>query len=572
MLGRYALTFSRGAHRHELRRRAQAAGLPILIDRADLLFVAHEDTPHLAGEQSLLVGELYSADYRLVLELDGFSAERKLGTASDRLWGNFAFFDSAAPSVYRDPSGTVCVYHCLKSGEDVFVSDAELAAHLGLLDGASADLTFAVHWLQFPFLRSRNTGLEGVTEVLPGVRRSRDPSGEWRDTCLWRPSSFITRPQSIADAAQATSALRACALSAVAAQCRDKSSLLQLSGGLDSSIISLCLHSAGADFEAANFATRSVDGDERQYARDVAERSKAALRELLEPENSSLDQVRVAAFRPSTNPLLSPFQTAIEEAVRDSCRSVLIDGGGGDNIFCYLTSAAPVIDAFVWGGLRSGVGAIHDVAARAGSNVWQVAAAALRRLCRPVRGWREDRNFLNREVLLEHSDGHPWLDGLDHAPPGKREHVRALIDIQHFLDRGTSPAVRRLHPLMAQPVLELCLRIPSWLWIRGGRDRAVARDAFEDLLPPSVFRRRAKGSLESLFHRSFSRLRGEMRDLLLTGELRRSGLLDGPGVERALQGTEAESDDVQLRISELVALEQWLQYWRSRPASSRIAA
>lgn len=125
---------------------------------------------------------------------------------------------------------------------------------------------------------------------------------------------------------------------------------------------------------------------------------------------------------------------------------------------------------------------------------------------------------------------------------------------------------------MAQPMLELCLRIPSWLWIRGGRDRAVARDAFEDLLPQSVFRRRAKGSLESLFHRSFSRLREEMREMLLTGELRRSGLLDAPSIERALQGAEAESDDVQLRISELVALEQWLQYWRSRPASSRTDA
>lgn len=572
MLGRYALTFGRGAHRHELRRCAEAAGLPILIDRADLLFAADEDTPYLAGDQSLLVGEIYSADYSPLLELDGFSAERTLGGASDRPWGNFALFDSATPSVYRDPSGTVCVYHCVKSGEDVFVSDADLAQRLGLLDDASADLTFAVHWLQYPFLRSRNAGLEGVSELLPGVCRSRGPSGEWRDTCLWRPSSFVARRQSVADRTQATSALRDCTLATVAAQCGSKSSLLQLSGGLDSSIISVSLHSAGADFEAANFATRSVDGDERQYARDVAARSNTALKELLEPECASLEEVRVAAFRPSTNPLLSPFQTAIEAAVRDSHRSVLIDGGGGDNIFCYVTSAAPVIDAFLSGGYRSGLDAIHDVAARAGSNVWQVAAAALRRFCKPARGWREDRTFLNRDVLLDHCDGHPWLDGLGRAPPGKREHVRALIDIQHFLDRGTSPAVRRLHPLMVQPMLELCLRIPSWLWIRGGRDRAVARDAFEDLLPPSVFRRRAKGSLESLFHRSFSSLREQMCEMLLTGELRRSGLLDAPSVERALQGAEAESDDVQLRISELVALEQWLQYWRSRPASSRTEA
>lgn len=572
MFARYALTFSRGAHRHELRRFAEAAGLPVRVDCPDLLFVADEQTPYLAGEQSLLVGELYSSDYRPVLELDGFSAERTLGSAPDRPWGNFALFDAATPGVYRDPSGAVSVYQCVKSGEDVFVSDAELASRLGLIEGASASLTFAVHWLQYPFLRTRNAGLDGVTEILPGVRRSRRRSGEWHDECLWRPSSFIARREGIADPDRATRALRTCTLAAVAAQCGNKSSLLQLSGGVDSSIISVCLHAAGADFEAANFATRAVDGDERQYARDVASRSNALLKELLEPECASLEEVRTAAFRPLTNPLLSPFQAAIEAALRESGRSVLIDGGGGDNIFCYVTSAAPVIDAFLAGGYRAGIHAIHDVAARASSNVWQVSAAALRRFVRPIRGWREDRTFLNREMLLDECESHPWLEGLGQALPGKREHVRALIDIQHFLDRGVSPAVRRLHPLMAQPMLELCLRIPSWLWSRGGRDRAVARDAFRDLLPQSVFHRRSKGSLESLFHRSFSRLRDEMVEMLLTGELHGSGLLDAASLEGALQSSDAESNDVQLRISELVALEQWLLYWRSKAASSRRAA
>ena len=572
MFARYALTFSRGAHRHELGQRAEAAGLPIRVDRADLLFVADENTPYVAGEQSLLVGEIYSADCKPLLELEGFGAQRTLGSAPDSPWGNFAFFHSATQSVYRDPSGSVSVYHCMTAGEDMFVSDADLASQLGLIENASADLKFAVHWLQYPFLRTSNAGLEGVTEILPGVRRSRRRRGEWREECLWRPSSFIARREAIADPDRATSALRECTLATVAAQCRNKSSLLQLSGGIDSSIISLCLHAAGADFEAANFSTRAVDGDERQYARDVASRSNIVLKELLEPDCTSLQEVHTPAFRPLTNPLLSPFQTAIEAALRDSGRSVLIDGGGGDNIFCYVTSAAPVIDAFLGGGYSAGIQAIHDVAARANSNVWQVSAAAVRRFVRPIRGWREDRTFLNREALLDRCEDHPWLDGLEQALPGKREHVRALIDIQHFLDRGVSTAALRLHPLMAQPILELCLRIPSWLWIRGGRDRAVARDAFRHLLPPSVFHRRSKGSLESLFRRSFSGLLDEMREILLSGELRRCGLLDVTNVERGLESADAEGDDVQLRISELVALEQWLQYWRSKAASSRISA
>jgi asparagine synthase (glutamine-hydrolysing) len=566
MLARYALTFGGGADRNELRRRAQAEGLPICVERAGLLFVAEERTPYRAGDRSLIVGEIYSADTLAAdLDADGFRPEHTLGASGQ--WGNFALFDSAAQSIYRDPSGAVSVYHCAKSGGDVFVSDAELALRLGLLAGTSADVTFAVHWLQYPFLRTRNAGIERVTEILPGTRRAKHPSGEWRETCLWRPARFIRRSDAITDDRQAIAALRSCLLEVVAAQCRHRSSLLQLSGGLDSSLIAVCLHCAGADFGAANFATRSAEGDERRYARDAAACSNAVLLEILEPECTSLEPVPTATFRPMTNPLLRPFQSAIEAAARQSGRSVLIDGGGGDNVFCYVTSAAPVVDAFLWGGRAAGVAAIADVAARANSNLWQVAAAALRRFLRPIRGWKEDRSFLNREALLDGCEPHPWLDGLGRALPGKREHVRALIDVQHFLDRGTSSSVRRLHPLMAQPLLELCLRIPSWMWIRGGRDRSLARDAFEDLLPPSVFRRRAKGSLESLFHRSFATLRDHMRETLLSGELRRSGILDAASVEQALQGDDRASDDVELRISELVALDQWLGDWRSRAPS-----
>ena len=168
------------------------------------------------------------------------------------------------------------------------------------------------------------------------------------------------------------------------------------------------------------------------------------------------------------------------------------------------------------------------------------------------------------EALLARPNLHPWLLELP-APPGKREHVEAIVHIQHFLDRSGS-SIERIHPLLAQPLLELCLQIPSWLGRAGGRDRAVAREAFKGLVPASVLERRIKGSLQGMLYRGFSALREPMRELLVEGELAKLRIVDAAAIEDALNGEVWMRDEVQLRISEMAALELWIRSWGSRVA------
>lgn len=571
MRARYALTFGRGAHRHALLHRARQLGLSE-IDRPDLLFVADERTPYLPGETSLLVGQLFSPENRRLHDLPAAMDDRAKSGKFDGLWGNFALFFSSqeGAAVYRDPSAGVPVYRSGSGHEAIFVSDAELACELGLLERATPDFASAVHWLQFPFLRSARTGLQGVTEILPGTLHELDVGGRWMARPVWRPANFIARSQAILDPVVAARRLRELALAVVPAQLDSGSATLQLSGGLDSSIVAACLASAGRSFECLNFATRSPDGDERDFARAVAASYRLPLRELREPGTVGLRPSPHVTFRPPTNPLLLPFDAAINEAAGEFGADVLVDGAGGDNLFCYITSAAPVIDALRWRGLAQARETVGDIAVRANCTWWEVARSALRRL-RSRGGWKEDRSFLRPDTLLSRPDPHPWLEGLGLAPPGKREHIHALVHIQHFLDRR-SAGIALSHPLLAQPLLELCLRIPSWLWMRGGRNRAVARDAFRELLPESVLARRAKGSLQSLFYRSFGELRGEILDLLMSGSLRAAGIIDSAQIEAVFQSEDWRRDDLQLRISEIVALDLWLQSWRSQSNSRANAA
>lgn len=574
MFGRYAIAFGRGVHRHRLKALAGELELPVQIETPNLLLVATAGTLCLHNGDAIAVGRMIDRDNRRLDSLpDAIARPADIGRlAGDLLrhWGNFAFFSATDEGsvAYRDPSASVGINRCGDSDTTTFVSDAGIAARLGLLTDPRIDPTFLLHWLQYPFLRTERTGLAGVTELMPGVLLSRGPRGPWRRSRLWHPSRFIEQGNAIRDPADAATELHETLVPVVASQAVGGKILLRLSGGLDSSIIAACLARSGLECSCINFATASRDGDEREHARAVAGAFGFELVEVGEPEAGGLTAPELA-FRPAINPLLAPFERAIARATDELGAGLLIDGGGGDNLFCAINTASPAIDALLRGNIREAGLASADIAERANCTILEVLRAMIRRSLKGRARWKEDRSFLAEGMGLAEPELHPWLEELA-APPGKSEHVEALVHIQHFLDRSALPAPL-IHPLLAQPLLELCLRIPSWFWVRGGRDRAVARDAFVGDLPASILQRRLKGSLQGMLYRAFSSLRGEIRDLLLGGELARTGLLDMISLESTLAGEEWRSDAVQLRISEIAAMELWLQSWRS-PAPAPIAS
>ena len=95
MLGRYAIAFGRGAHRHELGARAAAGQLPVRIETPELLLVAPAGTPCLSEGSAILVGQIFAAASERLDSLPAGLAEAasaaELRSALEGHWGNFAF-------------------------------------------------------------------------------------------------------------------------------------------------------------------------------------------------------------------------------------------------------------------------------------------------------------------------------------------------------------------------------------------------------------------------------------------------------------------------------------------------
>ena len=550
------------------------AGWTPLFDGTGLFVVGSAETRALPLPSGCIMGRMFD---RATGAAIGGTAEPFAEAVADtqgrhlieRCWGSYCAVLQHGRNdhwVLRDPSATQPVYAAEADGVHFYFSDLATALELRIID-RGLDPSFLGQWLTFPFLRGARTGLSAVRELLPGTLRLVE-SERVSTVQLWSPWTFAESARQIGDFDEAAARLREEALHTISAQAVDCGELvLELSGGLDSSVIAAAFKAAGLPFLSVNFATRSADGDERRFARAVADVTGARHFEMVE-QRASVDLALPdrLRLRPGLSAVMAPLHRDLAAHGEAAGGDTFVTGAGGDNLFCYLTTASPVVDAIREHGLAFGARtALQDVSELCGCTTWTTARFALRKWLRGQSSpaWSRETDFLMRDAVADRPDPHPWLKRPAGALHGKREHIASLMRIQHNLDPEIRLSDRPfLHPLVAQPLVELCLRIPTWLWVRGGHNRAVARAAFEGLLPKEILSRRSKGRLESMCLRAYLASRAELAELLLGGFLRQDGLIDPNALETYLEQESAPADARYYRIFELASAELWLRSWR----------
>ncbi|HEY8602714.1 asparagine synthetase B family protein [Tsuneonella suprasediminis] len=468
----------------------------------------------------------------------------------------------------RDPSGAAPCYYASTAGGVVLASDAERAR-------SAAALPVAIDWteirseLQHIGRRTARTALAGFSELLPGTAL-RISEREARVATLWSPYQFVggwRAPSDFGDAAHKVREVVAQTVRALTSDCVRP--LSEVSGGVDSSIVTAALSLAGRNARCVTVRGGDSDLDERPYAKAVAVRCGFAWKQVV-LDVDDVDIRRSDAFalpRPSARAFSQAVDEASLLAAREMGCDAFVSGGGGDNVFWYFQNVLPALDRLRCQGVGGFLATVHDLAWMSGVSRAEALRLSIRRLFRRApRPWPHDISLLAPEACsIEPMPLHPWLPAPSGTVPGVQAYARLLVLMQ-----GQYEAARRaeagtiLAPLLAQPVIETCLAIPSWFWCREGRNRAVARAAFADLLPSEILARRSKGGFDGFAYAVFLRNRVLVREMLLDGALAQQGLLDRPEVERLLSGSAEESNLLANRLLRLVSIEAWLASWSGR--------
>ncbi len=157
---------------------------------------------------------------------------------------------------------------------------------------------------------------------------------------------------------------------------------------------------------------------------------------------------------------------------------------------------------------------------------------------------------------------HPWIDAVRGQPPGRRMQVELIAACQLFHSHRPFAKTRLSNPLLAQPVLEAVLGLPSWQLVDGPRDRELARRAFGPRLPAIVASRQSKGEASARFSRAASANLSTLRDHLLNGALADAEIVDVDHLDRILDPEHMfYSFDYRI-VAVLTSCEAWLRAWR----------
>jgi asparagine synthase (glutamine-hydrolysing) len=552
----------------------------------------------LLGEAGLVVGEIFLRQTDILDDApmqhavfdeprtgEVLSSQGRCLTA--RYWGNYIAFIADPRSelrfVVNDPTGSLPCYFTEYRGVRILFSC--------LPDCLALGVRFNVNW---SFVRRRTVNGFSDAETHPFTEITSVQRGECvrfnrGGECIsrsfyWHPDSFADPSQSIGDPDLAERAVRSTIRSCVHSLAGRHSSVLQqISGGLDSSVVLGCLAEAPNAPQVTCYTNYVPDApcDVRRWARCAV--SRLGFRHVeVACDAARLDLDEMPDLAPSVEPVssLTHWQRGPVERrlAADYEATAVFTGEGGDSTFCG-TCFVLAVDCYLrrHGLVRRTWSMATLAAIRRDRTVWHVLFQSLRRQWRGT-DLQEHRLLMadysqlihaeaSHSVPVQHHFPHPWFSASDKVPLESLWRLGVLAYAPSFYDLSTSrrnAAPYTVSPLCAQPVFEVCRRVPVDIHFDAGKSRGLARRAFAAEVPAPILRRQWKDRPMSQSGKIIQRNLAFVRETLLDGDLCKERILDRAAVERALRTGPTKSRALSSEILKHLDLELWIA--RSRRA------
>jgi asparagine synthase (glutamine-hydrolysing) len=521
----------------------------------------------------------------------------------DRLRGMFAFalFDERTGRLVlaRDPFGIKPLFFARRNGGLVFAS--ELKALAVAIDDLEVDERAIVASLMYYWVPEQHCVYRGVSKLAPGAWLEATPDGRCRGHRYYDPAERLAGGQAATAEVDARRLGGILEDSVAAHLTADVPVGTFLSGGLDSSLLTVLAARENQDIESYTIAFRGVDQrleampDDLAYARMLARAHGIRLHEIeLSPDVADLLPRVVGILDEPIGDAAAINTYLICTAAREAGLKVLLSGMGADEIFagyrkhyaCMLAAryrhlpgairsgvVAPMVERLPVGSRRRGYRSVRwakRFLAFAGlpeesafrRSYTHYGPDVLRRLVNP------DLAFAVDELLDEHASIY-W-----EGPEEDQVNRMCLTDLRMLLpglnlaytDRVSMAASVEVRvPYVDKEVVDAAFAIPGRDKLRGRRGKAILKQAAEAWLPREiVYRPKAPFSapLRAWIRRD---LRDMVEDRVARGALVCSGMLDGPVVRKMIDDDRGGLADHAKELWQLLTLECWYEQ-RSRRA------
>lgn len=549
----------------------------------------------------VVLGSLFHKDFstdagpaRVVLDAASAQVACSTGGSSivQQYWGRYVAFGyqpaSSSWFVLRDPTAEIPCYMTTVDQLTVVFSNMEDCLMLGLRE-FNVDWSFLSYSLLFPFRDGLQTGLEEVSSVEAGEAVSICDGEPVSRQCQWD-ILRLARDEPIEDLHEAVRLARSTLLGCIAALASQHGRiLLQLSGGLDSSIVLAgLLHAPSApEVKCIHHYDAGIGADERMFARmavagarESSGRSCGFIEYQRQPHCSLED---IMGFPRTARPAHCSGYLLHRRDVAFDGDIVQFTGVGGDAAFLRFKGNAAAID-YAW---RRGIDrAFFRVAfetAQSGDSLYGVLRDAvihglLRKPASISGRWGNPCEWVKVEASEQDPMQPAWLrharsQGHD-VSPYKLAHIGRMIFPTSVLDPYEGAG--RWHgvsPISAQPVVELFARMPLHLLMADAEDRTIARRALQGLLPDALLSRKVKSYLDDHSVAVTQRHQQFIRRLLVDGLLARRGYIDSASADAGIRRVSLDHSSQVLGIfGPQINIEAWLRRWAGQSGGQAAGA
>ena len=516
-------------------------------------------------DEDALVQELSKAESDTIVDSRGQDL-------TDNFWGSYVSvlqIEKSKLLIGRDCSGLQLCYTTWHNG--VFIAFSNFDS-LPFIDDIRKD----INWDYLATIGQNKrgsfseTGLISVQQLAAGeVARVNLRNKEVNTYRSWKPEEYAV--DLIEDPLIAQNTLYQTVLAVVKAQSQDYNSIsIMLSGGLDSSILLACLRKfhPAESIHATHLHSTENDVSEDHYAQSMADAYGVDM-EIVKQEAGKNEGFASYASPPWPIPVDrentndEEYKQRQHDYERKGIDGVF-KGQGGDQIFFKKPQIAPLYDyqkKHLFDPRYFQI--LLNTARLTEYSVWK-----LRRMARN-RGTNSDSNSINSNVFLSKDmsenksvdsfDTHPWLQAKDTLPFGKHHQLKSFTYFDQYAQRYTSstPIAPSIPPFISQPLMELMLRIPTYILLANGRNRGLARETFKQELTPEVYNRENKGFMTRFVFNMILMNLEAIREFLYDGILVRENFLDRKALDAYLNEDALKTKVMTSDIHFAIKYERW---------------